>query len=152
MTANIEKRLSMNMKKVCERINMINHETMVSLRLCHMESYLGRARRNWERGLENEEEEQQYQIYDLKKMIIAREANHVSAQLSAVENMHYSQMIRFDNAEEASFSKLSISGIELMFEDANDSLSYLGHETKNWKCGLKDEVKDMQNEIDDNMS
>ncbi|GKB71061.1 hypothetical protein Tco_0932473 [Tanacetum coccineum] len=39
--------------------------------------------------------------------------------------MHYSQMIRFDNAEEASFSKLSISGIELMFEDANDSLCKL---------------------------
>ncbi|GJS69763.1 reverse transcriptase domain-containing protein [Tanacetum coccineum] len=125
MTANIEKRLSMNMKKVCERINMINHETMVSLRLCHMKSYLGRVRRNWERGLENREEEQQYQIYDLNKMIIAREANHVSAQLSAVENMHYSQMIRFDNAEEASFSKLSISGIELMYEDANDSLCKL---------------------------
>ncbi|PWA86432.1 hypothetical protein CTI12_AA062960 [Artemisia annua] len=32
---------------------------------------------------------------------IARKANLVSAQLSALENMHYSQMIRFDNAEEA---------------------------------------------------
>ncbi|KAJ0618497.1 putative tetratricopeptide-like helical domain superfamily, leucine-rich repeat domain superfamily [Helianthus annuus] len=32
---------------------------------------------------------------------IAREANLVSVQLSALENMHYSHMIRFDNHEEA---------------------------------------------------
>ncbi|KAI7745668.1 hypothetical protein M8C21_011533 [Ambrosia artemisiifolia] len=36
-----------------------------------------------------------------RQVLIAREANLLSAQLSALENMHYSHMIRFDNHEEA---------------------------------------------------
>ncbi|KAK4840892.1 hypothetical protein QYF36_020698 [Acer negundo] len=53
------------------------------------------------------------QLYDVvAKKMIAVEANLPSVQLSALENMHYSHMIRFDNVEDARSLQLAIDKLK----------------------------------------